>query len=232
MAWLGLATAATPIGWVVAAAAVCGTAYYGASRYFAEGESEFVDQIPKYINTPIDLLGFSLFGLIGGLSVRVVESKGCLDPHSRKVIMDHFCKDWGYDPAFVERALALLEAEREAGSITATAQALAGFQASNPDCNASAMQKELLSFLRDVVEADGVITASEQAALDEIAIAFETQRWVDLGAVGRHAGETAEAVWNAASKAASTATAVMGETAKGLGDRFASVGSRMRSDGK
>lgn len=230
MAWLGLATAATPIGWVAAAALVSGTVYYGVNRYLAEDESKFVDVIPKYINTPIDLIGLSLFGLIGGLSVRVATVNGPLDPQMRKAITDHFSSDWGYDHAFIERALPLLERASDTGSISSIAKALAEFQSMNPDCNANAMQKELLTFLRNVVEADGIVTNREQSALDVIAGEFDRQRGLPIARLGQKVKDAVEVTGKAASEATLAVGSALGGAMKGLGDKLAttrwSIGSR------
>ncbi len=225
MAWLGLATAATPIGWVIAAAVVSGTAYIGVTRYLAPDETRYVDVIPKYINTPIDLLAFSLFGLIGRLAVNVAASDGVIAPRTRSTIVDHFCRDWGYAPEFVERALSMLESQVEANSTSEVAKLLAAFQAQNPDCNAPTMQKELVAFLREVIEADGVVTDREQAALEEAAASFE-QHW--LSALRLQATESAFTIGRAAGEAASMASTAIGDVANSISGRLAEAVSKAR----
>ena len=61
LGWFGIATAATPIGWVIATAALSGTAWAGVTRMLGDLSSKRVDQIPKFINTPLDLLAVSIF---------------------------------------------------------------------------------------------------------------------------------------------------------------------------
>ena len=82
-AMLGLATAATPVGWIVAAAVVAGGGYYGATRWFSSKTGAFVDMIPKYINTPIDVLGAALMDLLGSLALRVAAIDGRIDRPQR-----------------------------------------------------------------------------------------------------------------------------------------------------
>jgi uncharacterized membrane protein YebE (DUF533 family) len=175
LGWLGLATAATPVGWVVAAAALTGGAFYAATSYFSAGE-RFVDEIPKFINTPIDLLGASLFELMGTLAIAVARADGQFDDDERQTILEHFVLDWGYDPAFANAALACLANRPGPEAVTAIACRLADFQAANPDCNSQAMQSELMAFLRELIAADGVISDAETRAVGEIEQALEARR--------------------------------------------------------
>ncbi len=172
MALLGLGTAVTPIGWVLAAAVGSAGAYYGVTRLFGSYQGSRVETIPKFINTPIDLLGTTLLDLMGSLAIRLAAIDGHINDTERTAIGEHFVSDWGFDPAYVEQALVVLEANIAAASIKELSAQLARFQADNPDCNAEAMQSALLNFLRDIAAADGVLDERENLALDAIALAM------------------------------------------------------------
>lgn len=182
---LGLGAATTPIGWVVAAAAISGGTYYGVSRLARRHHGKFVDTIPRFINTPLDSLGMDLFDLVGALALRVAAIDGAVAPQERDAICRHFVDDWGYDPAYVATALNILEATADDIRVKAVAQNLAQFQAANPDCNAQAMQDELMVFLRQVVEADGYVDEREEHAIEAITKEFRTARKVTLAKI-RH----------------------------------------------
>jgi len=195
----GIGVAATPIGWVLAAAAVSGGAYYGVGRLARRHHGKFVDTIPRFINTPIDLLGMQLLDLVGALALRVGSIDGEVAPQERETICRHFVDDWGYAPAYVAAAVDILETTADGVRVKAVAQALAQFQAASPDCNAQAMQDELLAFLREVMEADGRIDEREELAIDAIAEVFRKERAVTLAKIGRgvaSVGETAGAAVN------------------------------------
>jgi tellurite resistance protein len=172
MALLGLGTAVTPIGWVIAAAVGSASAYYGVTRLFGGYQGSRVDTIPKFINTPIDLLGATLLDLMGSLAIRLAAIDGQIDDTERQAIREHFISDWGFDPAYTEQALVVLEANLAEVSIKELSAQLARFQADNPDCNAEAMQAALLEFLQDIAAADGVLDEREELALDAIALAM------------------------------------------------------------
>ena len=226
-AMLGLATAATPVGWVVAAATVAGGSYYGLSRWFSGTSGAFVDTIPKYINTPIDVLGAALVDLLGSLALRVAAIDGRIDPAETDCIADHFVGDWGFDPAYVARALEALAPAADDTRIKALAAALAQFQSANPDCNGPAMQAQLMTFLADLVSADGRIDEREELAVDAIARVFEQESQLTLARAGeglisgaRSAGAIASGVAGTLGSAArSFGTTLFGEVAaSGKGD--------------
>lgn len=183
------AAAATPVGWVVAAAAATGGAYYGVTRLVRRQAGEMVDTIPRFINTPIDLLGMQLLDLIGALALRVASIDGVIAPAERVSIERHFVEEWGYDPIYATRALDVLTASANETRVKAIAKALADFQAASLDCNGDAMQAELLKFLREVVEADGVLDEREELAVDAIVAVFKKERAVDLSKVSKSLSE-------------------------------------------
>ncbi len=186
---IGIGAATTPVGWVIAAAVATGGAYYGVSRLVRKQTDAMVDTIPRFINTPIDLLGMELFDLIGALAVRVASIDGDVDPAEREAIARHFVEEWGYDPAYVAQALEVLIANTGDVPIKGIAKALAEFQAASPDCNGAAMQAELLAFLRQVVEADGRLDEREELAMDGIEATFRAERTMTLGKVAKSVSE-------------------------------------------
>lgn len=200
---LGLATAATPVGWVVAAAVVAGGGYYGVSRWFGDKTGAFVDTIPKYINTPIDILGAALIDLLGSLAMRVAAIDGRIDLAERDCIRDHFVEDWGFDEVYVARALDALAQRVDEMRVKKLAANLAQFQAANPDCNSSAMQAELIGFLRDLIAADGMIDEREEMAIEAIERVFQEASRLTLAKAGEGLAEVTKAAGTVAGEAAS-----------------------------
>ena len=122
------AAAATPVGWVVAAAIASGGAYYGVAKLVRNRIGDMVETIPRFISTPIDLLGMQLFDLIGGLAMRVASIDGSVAAAERTAIERHFVEEWGYDREYVVRALDVLIAGADETRVKAIAKALADFQ--------------------------------------------------------------------------------------------------------
>jgi uncharacterized tellurite resistance protein B-like protein len=183
LAAFGIGAAATPIGWVVAAAVATGSVYWGVSRMVRQQTGSMVDTIPRFINTPIDLLGMQLFDLMGALALRVAAIDGKIAKSELASIKSHFVEEWGFDVTYATRALDVLVGNAEASSLKAMAKAIADFQAANPDCNGYDMQRELMAFLRDVVAADGVIDEREELALEAVYAVFRAEKAVTLSKV-------------------------------------------------
>jgi hypothetical protein len=174
---LGLGTAVTPIGWVLAAAVLSGGAVLGVRRWLGNATSDRVTVIPKFINTPIDVLAINLFDLLAPLAFKVAFVDGKITEDERACIQHYFIKEWGYDPAFVAAGMVVIEQNLEDFSIQELAKTFAEFSKANPDCNYQKMTEDLVAFIQRVVEADGIIDEREELALETIeSIFLETGR--------------------------------------------------------
>ena len=167
---IGIGTAVTPIGWVLAAALASGGAYWGALRLLRGYSGERVAVIPKALNSPVDLLGAALLDLMAGLAYAVA-------PSGSRAIFDYFSTDWGYDPAYLARALPLVAQGAARAEPAQIAQAFARFTAQSKDCNAPHMKREMLAALQRIAGAEGRISSPQWVALGEIERAFARKRW-------------------------------------------------------
>ena len=171
--WLsaaGVATAVTPVGWVIGAAVVTGGICLGVTRLLREYERSRVHSIPAFINTPVDVLGLGLFDLMAGLALKLCEEGDGIGSEEREIIADVFVSEWGFDPKFVQRALPLIEQAVAGRTLADMAQALAQFHHVNPDCNALEMHIDLILFLSEVAEADGRVDAGKTEAIRRVKI--------------------------------------------------------------
>ena len=185
LALVGLGTATTPIGWAVAAAVASGGVYYGVTRLIRSYSESRVDTIPRFINTPIDVLGANLFDLIGALAVAVARIDGEFPESERAVIVGYFVGEWGFDPAYVEEALAVIVESTQGRTLIEVASTLAQFQVGSPDCNSKAMSADLVCFLREIAEADGVLDEREEMAIDRVEAILGSERRFSAGKTTR-----------------------------------------------
>lgn len=175
------AAAVTPIGWVAAAAMASGGAYYGVARLFKGYAKGRVDVIPKFINTPLDVLGSRLFDMMALLAVKVAWVDGVYAPEERDVIMSHFREEWGFDPSYVEAALTTVEQGHADTTLADIATTLATFKRGNPDCNVSHMAAELVAFLTEIAESDGVWDEREEMAIERVRTILKSGGKVGVG---------------------------------------------------
>ncbi|MGR3541432.1 MAG: TerB family tellurite resistance protein [Hasllibacter sp.] len=169
LAAIGIGGAAvTPVGWVAAAAVTSAGAYYGVTRLVGEFSSDRVDEIPKYINTPLDILGASLFDLIAPLALKVASADGAVTGPEREAIVAYFTEEWGLSRGFAANGLAIVEANVDDGRIDAMAAALREFKRANKDCNPAHIHRRLMKELREVALADGTLDEREEMAIERI----------------------------------------------------------------
>ena len=169
---VGIGTAVTPVGWVIAAAVLSGGAAIGVKRFLSDATGNRVTVIPKFINTPIDVLAVSLFDLIAPLALKIAVVDGRVTDDERKWIKDYFVNEWGYDSLFIDVGCKHIESSLEGFSIIEIAEKLAKFSKTNPDCNYTEMTHDLIEFLKGVMEADGKIDEREELALEKIEAIF------------------------------------------------------------
>ena len=174
LAAIGIGTAATPVGWVIAAGVVTGGAWVGITRYLKKASASRVTVIPKFINTPLDVLALGLFDLLAPLALKVTAVDGYIDDAKHKLIQDYFVKEWGYDSGFVTEGINYTESRISEFSTRRLAQTLAEFTRDNRDCNFSMMSQEIMTFLGNIVAADGDIDQSQQREIGKIAAIFNS----------------------------------------------------------
>lgn len=174
LAAIGIGTAVTPIGWVVAAGVLSGGAWFGITRHLKKASASKVTVVPNFINTPLDVLALGLFDLMVPLALRVAASDGHIDVVRRQQIDDYFVGEWGYDASFVDAGIKHIEASLGEQSVTEQAQTMAEFASQNRDCNFRMMSQEILDFLRQIVASDGSVDSHDEQAILEIENIFKS----------------------------------------------------------
>lgn len=165
---VGLATAVTPIGWIVGAAVVSGGAYYGVIRLFKSYSGSRVEEVPKFLNTALDVLATSSFDLMGSLALKVASIDGHIASTELDAIHSYFVEEWGFDENYMRHALTVLSENIDRSRLSDMTKALADFATNNPDCNFDAVRNEIKNILTEVAEADGSLDEREEMAIERI----------------------------------------------------------------
>ncbi len=174
LAALGIGTAVTPIGWVIAAGVVTGGAWFGITRHLKSTSASRVTVVPNFITTPLDVLALGLFDLLVPLVMKLAEVDGCIDESKRKLIHDYFTREWGYDPKFVDAGMNYIESTLGELSIKQQAQTMAEFASENRDCNFKLMSREILDFLCNIIEVEGQLDQQDEKAIEKIEAIFNS----------------------------------------------------------
>ncbi len=217
---IGVSTAATPIGWAIAAGVVGAGLSLVIGKHLVRGSSSKVRTIPDCINTPMDLLAVGLFDLMGMLSVKLALVDGEFSSVERERITSYFVDEWGFDRDFVEVGLNGLELEADNYTIRDVAEQLANFKKQNPDCNYGSMAKEIVSFLKDLSQVDGRVDEREEMAIDKVEAVFQDVSRVNLGAI----------VTGTASKVTGAITEVSSRTAEAVSKATGAAKSKIKRE--
>lgn len=163
---LGFGAFKTPI-LVVALAAVGSTAaYVGVMRLVRNYSSQRVDVIPKFINTPLDVLAVSIFDLLAPMALKVACADGVKSLSEQELIVEYFVNDWGYSQDYVEQSLEVIDGQISDLKVEQLLTPITDFIRENPDCNQAEIAKGIVEFLKEIVEVDGIINEDEARILE------------------------------------------------------------------
>jgi uncharacterized tellurite resistance protein B-like protein len=178
-------TAVTPIGWIIAASVVSGGAYFGVIRLMKGLDGDRVEIVPKFINTPLDVLAVGLFDLIAPLTLKVAAADGKITKEEMDVIRSYFIEDWGYDEQFVTAALLIFMDKLDELTLQKLTEGLRKFTLESKDCNHKKVRERVIVLLREIAMADGQFHEMEELAIQHVADCLPKDPWFRLPKFGK-----------------------------------------------
>lgn len=163
---LAVGVVSNPVGWVALAGAGGAVAVYGARKFFRKAREHAVEEVPKFINSPIDVLGQSIFGLFCPVLLKMAYADGACDSCERELIREFFM-DWGYGEAFLDENIPLIEKELDQFEFDKLSEHLKQLEESG-DIQYSTMVEQIVAVAEKVVQADGELHDAEQEVLDKL----------------------------------------------------------------
>ena len=220
LAALGLATAVTPVGWVIAAGAVSAGAWYGLNHALKKAKADRVVVIPKFLNTPLDDLAMNLADLIVPLALKVAKADGDVSPADRAYVTRYLVEDWGYSPDDALVVVRRIEEQLDTLELIPVATCLAHFSKLNPDCVIDELAEEVPRLLEGVMAVDGLSGQDAAGLIDQVKATLEKIR-----------GKTAqEAVAETVAKSASSVMQGAGRVHMRTRDAAGRLIDRMRPE--
>ena len=212
------ATAVTPIGWVIAAGILSGGAYVGVSRLFETSKDNGLIVIPKYINTPLDIISVALIELMLPVSLKMANAGGRMHTSELVAIQRFFSDEWGYNPGFVSRLIDEYRTQTDSVSYSKLAGSLGTYCAESKDCDKEAIMTGFIKHLREVIEADGVIDEKEVEELNYLTglLISESKKTGGSSSVTNALNAASECLSQSTKVAADVILSVGNATASGL----------------
>ena len=106
LGFIGLGS--TPVGWVALAGVVGASAFYGGSQLLKKAKQGAVEEIPKYINSPVDVIASSILFFIAPIVFKLAKLDGRISDEEKAFIHEYFVDEWGFDKTYINAQLAAL----------------------------------------------------------------------------------------------------------------------------
>lgn len=106
LGFIGLGS--TPIGWVALASVVGASAFYGGNQLLKKAKQGAVQEIPKYINSPVDVIASSILFFVAPIVLKLAKLDGQISDEEKAFILQYFVNEWGFDNAYVDAQFPLL----------------------------------------------------------------------------------------------------------------------------
>ena len=168
LAFIGIGSMATPLPYVALAAVGSTAIYFGIMRKVRKFSNDRVITVPRFINTPLDLLAVSLFDLIAPILLKMCHVDGSVSDAELEIIEEYFVEEWGYNRDYFKHCITLLSDQIEGQQIEDLLTPLLDYIKKNPDCNQVEIANDIISILKEVAEIDGQMHPKEEAFLETV----------------------------------------------------------------
>lgn len=170
---IGLAAGlvATPLAPIAAVGAIGAGGMYLTQRFLKQTRKGVVEEIPAFINTPIDILGTTVLDIILPVLLKIAAADGELHAHERARIRGYLCDEWGFDANFIDGAISAEEGEIRAWSFDVLKNLIGGASKTG-DIDISAFKTDLLGIAQEVANADGKMDTNEREAIDQLEVSL------------------------------------------------------------
>lgn len=154
----------TPAGVMLAGGLAGAGGMYLTKRLLDAVRRDAVQEIPHFINTPIDALGTSIADIIIPILLKLAAADGTIHDAERKVIESYLVESWGFDEHFIHSAIDIHQSKIAEWDWSVLANLIERARETG-DINVDKLKEKLLVVAREVAEAEGGIVAAETTEL-------------------------------------------------------------------
>ncbi|MEH6626554.1 MAG: TerB family tellurite resistance protein [Motiliproteus sp.] len=125
-----------------------------------------VDVIPKYINSPLDILADNLVDLMLSISLKVAHADGKYSDEESARIDQYFVNEWGYCDTFIESRTERFKTNLDAFRYKDLCVELKKLTKLNKDCNYKEMCSDIVRLAEEIAHADGHFCEKEEIEIE------------------------------------------------------------------
>lgn len=173
LAKLGFAVGlvATPYGPMAVAGSLAAAVLLAIRKFYMSIKKDAVVEVPKFINSPIDVLGMSICSLIHPIAIKVAHADGSADEKEKAVVKAYFVDQWGISARYVDQLDREVDAKSAASSYERLKADISRVEQTG-DVKADTLASEIVAIAGDVIGADGRVDPSESVELDRLKAAL------------------------------------------------------------
>lgn len=168
-ALLTLGLISQPIGWIVGAGALGVAGIFGLKKakdiFIKKSEDELMTKVPKYLNTPLDLLGLSIATLMMPVSIKMAQADGDFSEIEKEQILKYFVDEWGYNLDFINILMQAQETKLENFSYKEYGKTIKSVCSKTSELKLDQLTEEILDFQKEIILMDGRIHPKEEKEL-------------------------------------------------------------------
>ena len=161
---LALGFTSVPLALPIFAAIVGGGTVYLGKRLMKKVKGDLVEEIPKFIKAPIDLLALSILELLFPIVVRIILIDGEVHPKEREKVIHNLVYKWGYCSDIVESYLDKYLGGKsflDNFSYDKLSKSIDVIVSKDKGIHKESLIQIILKEVKEIIEADGRIDARE-----------------------------------------------------------------------
>lgn len=159
---LAVGMVSTPVGWIAAAGAGGAALTFGVKKFFKKTEKATMDNIPKFINTPLDALAKNVAEILLPPSIMIANSDSQFSQEERVCIVEYFFNEWGYNKLFIEKEIEAITENLSLFDLEEYAKQLSKICKKSQELKYDNIRNEILTLTHEIVEADGELRPMEK----------------------------------------------------------------------
>lgn len=149
---LGVSMTAFPLTGVLVAGGVTALGILSFKNFLRTLEKKAIDKIPKFLNTPLDLIALGIVNIFMPPALRICHADGMSHHTEIQYIKNYFSEQWGYDDRFISEFLNLVESDLDRFDYKSYSERVRTILGAFREISHSKTMEELIYFLEQIIK--------------------------------------------------------------------------------